>query len=192
MESARNPNADLQGLDPSLLRTAMENRATLGRVRDGMVDDMTMREFITAWRSSPERGVHPVAPADAHLSLENQGVNQALRNQGLWEHLQYQPYAGPAGPLPLQPPQPSPIMNGLSFDSMAQSQVAYALQLLQANLPAAFSSSSTPLIDMQAALQPLRNEIQGLREELAEMNRKYEEVLYRLETEQLAAQEMTA
>lgn len=78
-----------------------------------------------------------------------------------------------------------------TYDSASETQVRNALKILVDFLPNAFYSSVTPQIDINSLLLPLHQEIADLRNQLADTNLKYEEVLYRLETAQLAAQEMT-
>lgn len=88
-----------------------------------------------------------------------------------------------------QPSASQPInMNENNYDGYAKELVAQALQQLTQYLPRAFASPAVESPDFATILQPLKDEIASLHGQLQEMNGKYEEILYRLETEQLAAQ----
>lgn len=101
----------------------------------------------------------------------------------------YDIYGGVMNPVSQQ----ATTMNE-NYDHYGQEQVRIALDMLRNHLPNAFTSAADT--GMQNALQrhtqALQEQINVLRGELQEMNTKYDEVLYRLETAQLAGQEMTA
>lgn len=136
------------------------------------------------WRGPRQIGIDPYSDVRQHITINTgaggmEALQQAFGDCAANAGFTITPGAGSSNQTNNMDP---------NFNHNSQQIVMSALQTLSTHLPLAFSSSNPPILNIDMYTGPLEIRIGELQQQITELTQKYEEVLFRLETQVLAAE----